>query len=139
MHLQSLSQPWNEGVFLEDLLRGPVDPLAILYVTCKCRGELDQSRSGFANHLFILSATISLFKKQNCFVLQIHIIQFAGNINNIANSKMRSSVRIPASWWAQSYLVIAFPCTIAIAKQTAYAIFGFLNVSSGINRVFLFS
>lgn len=52
---------------------------------------------------------------------------------------MRFCEQIPVSWWAKSCLIIAFPCTVATAKQTAYVIFGFLNVSSGINRVFLFA
>lgn len=51
---------------------------------------------------------------------------------------MQSSV-IPASGWAQSYLVIAFSCTVATAKQAAYVNFGFLNIYLEINRVFLFS
>lgn len=47
-------------------------------------------------------------------------------------------VQISASWSALSSLVIAFPYVVATAKQTAYVIFGFLNVSLGISKVFLF-
>lgn len=56
----------------------------------------------------------------------------------MAKGKMQSSV-IPASWWAQSYFVRTFSCTIAAAKQTAYVNFGFLNIYLVINRVFHFS
>lgn len=92
----------NLEAFFQTWLSNPRGTLAILYVIYKLCDIIDRSRPDFAN--LLISSFTHYFSSNIAYLADIYYPICKKYINNMATSKMKSSV-IPASWRAQFCVV----------------------------------